>query len=40
MSAITLTRLDVRPNELDIHPTLFGECSLVREWGALGAAAQ
>ncbi|MET4296552.1 putative DNA-binding WGR domain protein [Bradyrhizobium sp. LB8.2] len=43
MTAIMLTRVDVRRNmaryyKLDIQPTLFGECSLVREWGRIGRA--
>jgi predicted DNA-binding WGR domain protein len=24
--------------KIDIQPTLFGECSLVREWGRIGRA--
>jgi predicted DNA-binding WGR domain protein len=41
MTAITLTRTDNRRNmarfyKLDIQPTLFGEWSLVREWGRIG----
>lgn len=39
MTAIILTRIDNHRNmarfyKLDVQPTLFGECSLVREWGA------
>lgn len=41
MTAIMLTRIDSQRNmarfyKLDIQPTLFGECSLVREWGRIG----
>jgi predicted DNA-binding WGR domain protein len=41
MTAITLTRTDNRRNtarfyKLDIQPTLFGEWSLVWEWGRIG----
>jgi predicted DNA-binding WGR domain protein len=41
MTAITLTRIDSRCNiarfyKLDVQPTLFGEWSLVREWGRIG----
>lgn len=41
MTAIVLTRIDNHRNmarfyKLDIQPTLFGECSLVREWGRIG----
>ncbi|MDE5440412.1 WGR domain-containing protein [Bradyrhizobium sp. CSA207] len=43
MTAIMLTRVDERRNmaryyKLDIQPTLFGESSLVREWGRIGRA--
>ncbi|WP_439397131.1 WGR domain-containing protein [Bradyrhizobium sp. PMVTL-01] len=43
MTAIMLTRIDNRRNmarfyKLAIQPTLFGECSLVREWGRIGRA--
>ncbi len=43
MTALMLTRINDCRNEarfykLDIQPTLFGECSLVREWGRLGRA--
>ncbi|MCK1289376.1 WGR domain-containing protein [Bradyrhizobium sp. 30] len=43
MTAIMLTRVDHRCNmgryyKLDIQPTLFGECSLMREWGRIGRA--
>ncbi|MEH2560074.1 putative DNA-binding WGR domain protein [Bradyrhizobium algeriense] len=43
MTAIMLTRVDHHYNmaryyKLDIQPTLFGECSLVREWGRIGRA--
>ncbi|MGL3214034.1 WGR domain-containing protein [Bradyrhizobium sp. BR 1433] len=43
MTAIMLTRIDDRRNmerfyKLDIQPTLFGEWSLVREWGRIGRA--
>ena len=41
MTAIMLTRIDNHRNmarfyKLDIQPTLFGEWSLVREWGRIG----
>jgi predicted DNA-binding WGR domain protein len=41
MAAITLIRTDSRRNmarfcKLDVQPTLFGEWSLVREWGRIG----
>ncbi len=43
MTALRLTRIDNHRNmarfyKLDIQPTLFGECSLVREWGRIGRA--
>jgi len=43
MTAIMLTRTDRRRNmarfyKLDVQPTLFGEWSLVREWGRIGRA--
>jgi predicted DNA-binding WGR domain protein len=43
MTAITFTRTDRRRNmarfyKLDVQPTLFGEWSLVREWGRIGRA--
>ncbi|WP_420965489.1 WGR domain-containing protein [Bradyrhizobium sp. B120] len=43
MTAIMLTRTDSRRNvarfyKLDVQSTLFGECSLVREWGRIGRA--
>ncbi|MBC9883705.1 WGR domain-containing protein [Bradyrhizobium sp. INPA01-394B] len=43
MTAIIVTRVDMHRNvarlyKLDIQPTLFGECSLVREWGRIGRA--
>lgn len=43
MTAITVTRVDRHRNvarfyKLDIQPTLFGECSLVREWERIGRA--
>jgi predicted DNA-binding WGR domain protein len=43
MAAVTLTRTDTRRNmarfyKLDVQPTLFGEWSLVREWGRIGRA--
>jgi predicted DNA-binding WGR domain protein len=43
MTAIMLTRIDQRRNmarfyKLDVQPTLFGEWSLVREWGRIGCA--
>ncbi|EJN16293.1 hypothetical protein PMI42_00128 [Bradyrhizobium sp. YR681] len=43
MTAIMLTRIDNDRNmarfyKLDVQPTLFGECSLVREWGRIGRA--
>lgn len=41
MTAIVLTRVDAEKNmarfyKLDVQPTLFGEWSLVREWGRIG----
>ena len=41
MTAVTLTRVADRQNvarfyKLDVQPTLFGEWSLVREWGRIG----
>lgn len=43
MSAITLARTDKEKNmarfyRLDVQPSLFGEWSLVREWGRIGRA--
>jgi predicted DNA-binding WGR domain protein len=43
MTAIKLTRIDNRRNmarfyKLYVQPTLFGECSLVKEWGRIGRA--
>jgi predicted DNA-binding WGR domain protein len=43
MTAIMLTRFDDRRNmarfyKLYVQPTLFGECSLIREWGRIGRA--
>lgn len=43
MAAIMLTRIDNHRNmarfyKLDVQPTLFGECSLVRVWGRIGRA--
>jgi predicted DNA-binding WGR domain protein len=43
MTAITLKRINQARNmsrfyKLDVQPTLFGEWSLVREWGRLGSA--
>ena len=43
MTAIILTRVDecrhmARYYKLDIKPTLFGECSLVRRWRRIGRA--
>jgi predicted DNA-binding WGR domain protein len=43
MTAIVLTRVDDAENrarfyKLDVQPTLFGEWSLVREWGRTGRA--
>ncbi|TWA89398.1 putative DNA-binding WGR domain protein [Bradyrhizobium stylosanthis] len=43
MTAIMLTRTDSRRDrarfyKLDVQPTLFGECSLVRERGRIGRA--
>ncbi|MGY3134569.1 putative DNA-binding WGR domain protein [Bradyrhizobium sp. USDA 4501] len=43
MTAIMLTRIDDHRNmarfyKLDVQPTLFGECSLIREWGRIGRA--
>ncbi|PWE77116.1 WGR domain-containing protein [Bradyrhizobium sp. SUTN9-2] len=44
MTAIMLTRINNHRNmprfyKLNIQPTLFGECSLVREWARIGRAA-
>jgi predicted DNA-binding WGR domain protein len=43
MTAIMLTRIDNRRNmarfyKLDVQPTLFGQWSVVREWGRIGRA--
>jgi len=43
MTAIMLQRIDPNRNlsrfyKLDVQPTLFGECSLIREWGRIGRA--
>ena len=43
MTAIHLARIDAEKNmerfyKLDVQPTLFGEWSLVREWGRIGRA--
>jgi predicted DNA-binding WGR domain protein len=43
MPAVCLTRIDAATNKaryykLDVQPTLFGEWSLVREWGGIGRA--
>lgn len=43
MTAIVLTRVDEAENmarfyKLDVQPTLFGDWSLVREWGRIGRA--
>jgi predicted DNA-binding WGR domain protein len=43
MTAIMLTRIDSRRNmarfyKLNVQPTLFGEWSLVKEWGRIGRA--
>ncbi|WP_377829298.1 WGR domain-containing protein [Bradyrhizobium lupini] len=43
MTALVLNRADERSNmarfyKLDIQPTLFGEWSVVREWGRIGRA--
>ncbi|RQH13601.1 WGR domain-containing protein [Bradyrhizobium sp. RP6] len=43
MTALMLTRGDKLRNvarfyKLDVQPTLFGEWSLVREWGRIGRA--
>jgi predicted DNA-binding WGR domain protein len=43
MTEIIVTRVDTRRNvarfyKLEIQPTSFGECSLVREWGRIGRA--
>lgn len=43
MTAIVLTRVDNRKNlarfyKLDVQPTLFGEWSVLREWGRIGRA--
>lgn len=43
MTAIMLTHIDNSRNmarfyKLDIQPTLFGGCSLVRQWGRIGCA--
>jgi predicted DNA-binding WGR domain protein len=41
MTAIHLARIDADKNmsrfyKLDVQPTLFGEWSLVKEWGRIG----
>lgn len=41
MSAVTLSRIDEEKNmarfyKLDVQPNLFGQWSLVREWGRIG----
>jgi len=43
MAAINLVRIDDDKNmarfyKLDVQPTLFGEWSLIREWGRIGSA--
>jgi len=43
MTAIMLTKVNRRRNmarfyKLDVQPTLFGEWSVVREWGRIGRA--
>ena len=43
MAAINLVRIDDDKNmarfyKLDAQPTLFGEWSLIREWGRIGRA--
>ncbi|MGX1101264.1 WGR domain-containing protein [Amorphus sp. MBR-141] len=45
MSAAYLTRVDPAQNmaryyAMDIQPTLFGEWTVVREWGRIGSAGQ
>jgi predicted DNA-binding WGR domain protein len=45
MSDVYLTRVDASQNmaryyRMTVHPTLFGEWSLVREWGRLGRGGQ
>lgn len=45
MPVIHLTRVDDAQNmarfyKLDVQPTLFGEWSLVREWGRIGQGGQ
>lgn len=42
MTAVVLERVDVARNmmrfyRLDVQPTLFGEWSLVKEWGRIGS---
>jgi len=45
MTVVYLTRIDPAQNMarfyvLDVQPTLFGECTLVREWGRIGRGGQ
>ncbi len=45
MTPVYLTRIDHGRNmarfyAMAVQPTLFGECSLVREWGRIGQAGQ
>lgn len=45
MTPVYLTRIDHGRNmarfyTMKVQPTLFGECSLVREWGRIGQAGQ
>lgn len=45
MRAVHLRRIDAARNmarfyALDVQPTLFGEWSLVREWGRIGQSGQ
>jgi len=45
MNAVYLTRIDPAHNmaryyAMSLQPTLFGECSVVREWGRIGRGGQ
>lgn len=45
MSAVYLTHVDPERNmarfyTMSVQPTLFGECSVVREWGRIGTGGQ
>lgn len=45
MTSVYLTHIDPARNmarfyTMNVQPTLFGECSLVREWGRIGKGGQ